>query len=342
MLSDEEYLKLIQNYDYDFKKGDVVKGIICGFEGEDILVDINAKTSAICPCSEVILTNGQKTKDLFKVGDCIEFVVNSSEDDSVFYLSHKKIALYNSYKILEEKFKNDEVVTGIITNVVKGGVLVNVMGVKGFIPSSQLRECDEKEGAELELKILALDIEQNNFILSSKKLYNQELEKAKKEILDKIELNMVVKGIVARITDFGAFVDIGGLDGLLPLSQMSWSWIDSPSDILKVDDKIDVEIIAIDKEKQRVSLSLKTLEENPWLKAKELLKQDDIIKGRVTRIKHFGAFVEVYPKVEGLLSKIQLKEYQNRFNKELQENDELDVVIKKLDYENEKINLVLA
>jgi ribosomal protein S1 len=168
------------------------------------------------------------------------------------------------------------------------------------------------------------------------------MQSVKQEILDKVELNMVVKGTVTRITDFGAFIDIGGIDALLPLSQISRSWIDTPNDILTCGEKIDVEIIGIDKEKQRISLSLKSLQESPWLKAQEILEIKKKIKGKVTRIKPFGAFIEVYPQVEGLLNKGQVQQFQNKTKQELKENDEIDVIINRFDAEAEKINLEIV
>ena len=150
---------------------------------------------------------------------------------------------------------------------------------------------------------------------------------------------MVVKGKIVRLTDFGAFVDIGGIDALLPLSQISWSWIEKPSDVLVLDDVIEVEIIGIDKDKQRVSLSLKTLQDNPWLDAQKEINVGQEIKGKVIALKPFGAFVEVFPKVEGLLSKAQCAQYLRKYEKEINLNDEIDVVIKKFDADNQKIVL---
>ena len=170
-------------------------------------------------------------------------------------------------------------------------------------------------------------------------MYSQALEEVRKDILEKIELNMVIKGSVVRLTDFGAFIDIGGLDGLLPLSQISWGWIDNPADILKCGEKIDVEIIGIDKEKQRVSLSLRNLQENPWPKAQDFIKDKETLKGKVTRIKPFGTFIEIYPNVEGLINNKQVKEYTEKYNKPLNLNDELEVKITRFDAQNQKINL---
>ena len=342
MISDNEFLNLLEQYDINFKKGDSIEGVIIGFEGNDVLVDINAKTNAICPIQEVLISKDEKIENVLIKGEKYPFVVISSQDeDGVYYLSHRKVALKQNLNILEEKFKNNETLIGKITNITKGGILVNVMGIKGFVPTSQIK-IEPKVGLEIELKALTINHEEGNYIFSNKKVYDEEIESIKKETLEKIELNMVVKGSVVRLTDFGAFIDIGGIDGLLPLSQMSWSWIDKPSDMLKQDEVVEVEIIGIDREKQRISLSLKSLKENPWLKVNEVIKEKDIIKGKVIALKPFGAFVQVYDSVEGLINKAQIKEYFKKYQKNLELDDEIEVLIKKFDFENQKINLEIV
>lgn len=338
MINDEEYQNLIDKYDCSYKENEHVKGIVCGFEGNNLLVDIKSKALAVVNENEIVISKGQNVKELFEIGKEYEFIVNSLQDeDGVYKLSHKKIAIYNNLEELKKKFENDETVTGTVTNITKGGALVNVMGIKGFVPSSHLKENNINVKDTLELKILSIDLNKNNFILSNKKVYMDSMEEVRKEVFDKIEVNMVVKGEVVRLTDFGAFIDIGGVDGLLPLSQMSWNWIDNPADILKLNDKIDVEIIGIDKDKQRISLSIKSLEENPWLKALETTKENSKVKGKVTRVKPFGAFVEIYPKVEGLLNKAQVKAIQNNLQRPLIEGDEIEIIVKKFDIDNKKI-----
>lgn len=340
LMNDEDFLKLLEKYEFSYKYGDIVEGCVVDYDGNNILIDINAKTTALCPKTEVLLVNNQKAEEVLLKGEKYSFVINSSQDeDGTFYVSHKKVALINNMKILEEKFENDATLEAAVISLTKGGLIVSVMGVKGFIPSSQMKDTVVKSGEKIPVKILSLDFTQNNFILSNKKVYLSQIEIVKKEILEKIELNMVVKGKVTRLTDFGAFVDIGGLDGLLPLSQISWKWIDNPNDVLKVDDVIDVEIIGIDKEKQRISLSLKSLEENPWLKAQEVIQDKKEIIGTVTRIKPFGVFIEVYPKVEGLLNRAQMQEYIKKHQKNFIEDEKIEVIIKKFDADKQKIIL---
>ena len=189
------------------------------------------------------------------------------------------------------------------------------------------------------MKILTLDAQQNNFILSNKKVYEDSVEEARKTIFSQIEAGQVVKGEVVRITDFGAFIDLGGIDGLLPLSQLSWRWIDHPTDILKVGDKIDVEVIAVDHDKQRVSLSLKNLEPDPWIEAEKQIKEGDKVEGTVTRLKHFGAFVEVFPGVEALLPHNEVVDYQNDSKSILQVGDKISTYILKFNPADKRIAL---
>lgn len=339
--SDADFEALLEKYDYKFQKGDLVKGVVCGFDNQGLLVDIGAKTAAKVPEYEAV-EKGENIEERFSVGDEFEFLIIREEDeDGQFLLSKKKVDFAYAWKELEKAKEADDTILGTVVNIVKGGVLVEVSGVRGFIPTSQLRmrESEVEVGSKLEVKILTLDAQQNNFILSNKKVYDDSVEETRKTIFSQIEAGQVVKGEVVRITDFGAFVDLGGVDGLLPLSQLSWRWIDHPTDILNVGDKIDVEVISVDEEKQRVSLSLKNLEPDPWLEAEKNIKEGDKIKGTITRLKHFGAFVEVYPGVEALLPHSDVVEYQNSTKSILQVGDTLDTYIIKFNPSDRRISL---
>ena len=339
--SDLDFESLLEKYDYKFQKGDLVKGIICGFDSQGVMVDIGAKTIAVIPTYEAV-DKGENPEDKFQKGQEGEFLIIKEEDeDGKFLLSKKKVDFAYAWKELEKAKADDETIMGTVVNVVKGGVLVEVSGVRGFIPSSQLRtrESDVEVGSKLELKILTLDSQQNNFILSNKKVYEDTAEEARKNIFSQIEAGQVVKGEVVRITDFGAFIDLGGIDGLLPLSQLSWRWIDHPTDILKVGDKIDVEVIAVDYDKQRVSLSLKNLEPDPWIEAEKQIKEGDKVEGTVTRLKHFGAFVEVFPGVEALLPHNEVVDYQNDSKNILHVGDKISTYILKFNPADKRIAL---
>lgn len=341
-LSDAEFEQLLEQYRYSFQKGDLVKGTVYGYDSEGVIIDIGAKTNAICPDREAKLRAEDVVKDILEKGQDYEFLVIKEEDDEGrLTVSYKKVAVAYNWKQLEEAKAEDRVVIGTVLQAVKGGVLVDVLGVRGFVPSSHLRSKDVESiiDQQIELKILTMDVSQNNFILSNRKVHADNLEDVKKDVFEQLEVGQVVKGEVVRIADFGAFIDIGGVDGLLPLSQISWRWVDHPNDILKVAQKINVEIIGIDMDKQRVSLSLKNLEPDPWIEAKGKINEGEKIKGKITRIKHFGAFVEVYPSVEALLPQSELLQYQNEHGIILDVGDVIDTIILKFNPEDKRISL---
>lgn len=336
-----DFEALLDKYDYKFQKGDLVKGVVCGFDSQGVMVDIGAKTTAVIPTYEAV-EKGETLESKYQKGQEGEFLIIREEDeDGKFLLSKKRVDFAYAWKELEKAKAEDATILGTVVNIVKGGILVEVSGVRGFIPSSQLRarESEVEVGSKLELKILTLDVQQNNFILSNKKVYEDSAEEARKNIFAQIEPGQVVKGEVVRITDFGAFIDLGGLDGLLPLSQLSWRWIDHPTDILKVGDKIDVEVIAVDHDKQRVSLSLKNLEPDPWIEAAKNIKEGDKVEGTVTRLKHFGAFIEVFPGVEALLPHNEVVDYQNDSKTILKVGDTISTYILKFNPDDKRIAL---
>lgn len=340
--SDKEFESLLEKYDYSFKKGDLIKGTVWSYDSEGVIVDIGSKTSAIVPMREAKVDNSEPIEKVLEKGKEYEFlIIKEDEEEGRFILSRKKVDLAYNWKELEKIKENDEVILGEVVSCVKGGVLVEILGIRGFVPSShiKLKEGEIKVGDKIELKILTLDSQQNNFILSNKKVYAEHAEEARNMVFSQIEVGQVVKGDVVRIADFGAFVDIGGVDGLLPLSQVSWRWVDHPSDVLKVGDKIDVEVIGIDMDKHRVSLSLKNLEEDPWIEAEKQIKEGDDREGVITRIKHFGAFIEVFPGVEALLPHNELLDYQNANNCILNVGDKIVTKIVKFNPADKRISL---
>ena len=336
-----DFEELLKQYDYNFQKGDLVKGLVCGYDGQGVMVDIGAKTIAVVPTREAA-DKDENVETKLEKGKEYEFLIIREEDeDGKFLLSRKKVDFAYAWKELEKAKAADETILGTIAGIVKGGVLVEISGVRGFVPSSQLRskETDLEVGSKLELKILTLDSQQNNFILSNKKVYEDSAVEARKNVFSQIEPGQVVKGDVVRITDFGAFIDLGGIDGLLPLSQLSWRWIDHPTDILKVGDKIDVEVIAVDHDKQRVSLSLKNLEPDPWIEAADKIKEGDKVEGVVTRLKHFGAFIEVFPGVEALLPHNEVADFQNESKTMIKVGDKISTYILKFNPADKRIAL---
>ncbi len=340
--SDEEFESLLGSYDYTFKRGDLVKGTVCGYDSEGAIVDIGAKTSASVPVKEAVSDKSISIESALEKGKEYEFLIISDEDiDGKMLLSSLKVQQAYTWQELEKLKAADETILGEISAIVKGGLIVDILGLKGFVPSSQIKnkEQDFSIGEKIELKILTLDCQQNSFVLSNKKVYSEVSEEEKANIFSQIEVGQVLKGDVVRITDFGAFVDIGGIDGLLPLSQISWKWIDHPSDRLKIGEKIEVEVISIDHDKSRISLSLKNLEEDPWIAAEKEIKEGELREGVITRIKSFGAFVEIYAGVEALLPQNELAAYDNEHSTISKVGDKIKTYVVKFNPQDRRIAL---
>lgn len=342
--SDIDFEALLTKYDYNFKRGDIVKGIVCAYESDGAIVDIGSKSTAFVPSYEVSSDRKARAEDVLKLNTEYEFLITQDSDENgKFTLSYKKVHLAHTWSELEKIKEADETIAVVVTQIVKGGVVVDVSGVQGFIPQGQLcaRETICNPGDKIEVKILSLDKSQNNLILSNRKVFETNMAETRKNVFEQVEVGQIVKGEVVRITDFGAFVNVGGVDCLLPLSQISWKWVEHPTDLLKVGQEINVEIIDVDYSKQRISLSLKNTEPDPWLKAEEELKEGDIKEGVITRIKPFGAFVEVLPGVEALLPQTALAEYQNKNNCILNSGDKINTKIVKFNPKDKRISLGL-
>ncbi|MBO5948599.1 30S ribosomal protein S1 [bacterium] len=344
LISNEEYEKLLSEYDYKFQKGDLVCGQVCGYDSEGAIVDIGAKTCAVVPTKEAIVESTFPIEQNLLLNEKYEFLIIRDEDeDGKMLLSYKRVANAYKWRELEELKAQDAVVQGVVIQVVRGGIIVEVKGIRGFVPSSHLRSKDAtvNAGDLIDLKILTMDASQSNFILSNRKVYAEQEEENASAKISEFEINQVIDGTVVRLTDFGAFIDVGGLDGLLPLSQISWKWVEKPSDVLKLGEKIKVQIISIDYNKKRVSLSLKNLEPDPWETAKLAIKEGDIVEGVITRLKPFGAFVEVYSGVEALLPSNEVVKYQNKNSVILNVGDKLKTTIVMFNPDDRRISLGL-
>ena len=342
--SDIDFEALLSKYDYNFKRGDIVKGVVCAYESDGAIVDIGSKSTAFVPSYEVSSDKKARVEDVLSLNSEYEFLITQECDENgKFTLSYKKVHLAHTWAELEKIKEADETIAVVVSQIVKGGVVVDVSGVQGFIPQGQLcaRETICNPGDKIEVKILSLDKSQNNLILSNRKVFETNMAETRKNVFEQVEVGQVVKGEVVRITDFGAFVNVGGVDCLLPLSQISWKWVEHPTDLLKVGQEINVEIIDVDYNKQRISLSLKNTEPDPWIKAEEELKEGDVKEGIITRIKLFGAFVEVLPGVEALLPQTALAEYQNKNNCILNAGDKINTKIVKFNPKDKRISLGL-
>jgi small subunit ribosomal protein S1 len=337
-----EFEKLLQQYDYAFKRGEIVRGTIIALESSGALVDIGAKTAAFLPNKEVA-TPYSSAQSTLKPGEEYEFYILFEEDeDGQLTLSLRRVQTAQNWQKLEELMAADAVVQCKVTAVVKGGLLVDVLGLRGFIPSSHLRvkqTLEDLVGKELPAKIINLDRQRNNIILSHRKMIAEQMAEQRKDLFSRLHEGAIVEGEVVRLTDFGAFVDLGGVDGLLPLSQMSWRWVEHPSDILSIGDTIQVEVIGIDHEKQRVSLSIKGQHADPWNEVTKQLALGDEVEGTVTRMKHFGAFVEVYPGVEALLPSKDITDYEHRNGTKIDVGQTIKTYIVKFSPDERRISL---
>lgn len=341
VFSDADFEELLSKYDNSYKNGDLVKGTVYGYDSEGAVIDIGGKSAAIVPNKEVSNDN-KKAEEVLEKGQEYEFLVISEPDENgKLTLSRKKVDLFYAWQELKKLKEANEIIKGDVVQVVRGGILVDIIGVRGFVPSSQIQNkgTEYKVGDKIEVKIISLDEEHNNFVLSNKKVYSDTIELAKDEIFSQIEVGQVIKGRVVRVTDFGAFIDIGGFDCLLPLSQLSWKWVEHPTDLLKIGEEIEVGVFDVDAGKQRITLSLKSITPDPWEAASNEVKEGEFREGLITRIKPFGAFVEIYDGVEALLPHAELVEYQNNNNTILNVGDKINVCVLKFNPQDKRISL---
>ncbi|SHN19826.1 30S ribosomal protein S1 [Gracilibacillus kekensis] len=284
--------------------GDIVQGKVVKVEEKHVLVDIGYKVEGIVPISELSALRIETANDVVSEGDELELQVKKVEDEEIV-LSKKAVIAEKAWEDLKEKFENDEIINATVRDVVKGGLVVDV-GVRGFIPASlvethYVEDFADYQDQSLTLKIVELDKEQNRIILSHRAVVEQEAQEKKKTLLDSIEEGQEMDGTVQRITDFGVFVDIGGLDGLVHISQLAHSHVEKASDVVSEGDSLRVKVLSVDKENERVSLSHKATQPGPWDHIEEKVAINDVVEGTVKRLVNFGAFVEVLPGVEGLV-----------------------------------------
>lgn len=288
-----------------FNEGDKLKGTVTKIEEKQVLVDIeNSKINGIIPISELSSLHVEKASDVVSVGDVLDLIVTKVEED-LLILSKRKVDAENAWETLERRFENNEMFEAEVNEVVKGGLVVD-LGVRGFVPASlvedyYVEDFSEYQGKTLAFKIVELDKEKNRLILSHRAVVEEEKEREKKQLLENLEVGQVLEGTVQRITDFGAFVDIGGVDGLVHISQLAHHHVEKPSDVVTEGEKVQVKVLSVDRENERISLSIKETLPGPWTNISEKAPRGTVLEGTVKRLVSFGAFVEVFPGVEGLV-----------------------------------------
>src|SRR5574344_1722491 len=336
----DEFEKLLEeSFNKTYAVADIVEGTVMKKESEGYLVSVKGAKM------EAFLSNKELSSDepTLEIGEAKEFYVLKEEnDDDAMMLSLKRIAFAQAWAQLNDaKIQGDTILAKVVSTV-KGGVLVDVADLKGFIPSSQLRTGIPFEGLidqKIEVKVLEADPKKNKLILSQRQAVAEQRDQVVDNVLAELEEDSVVKGTVVRITDFGAFIDINGIDGLLPISEISWQRIKHPSDVLTLGESLEVKIIKIDLELKRISLSLKRMGENPWQQIEGQFEEGQVVKGTVNKITTFGAFINIFPGVEALLPVSEMSnENVNPFNM-FKVGDEVEVLIKRFTPQEHRIAL---
>lgn len=325
--------------------GDVLTGRVQKIEEKQALLDVGYKFEAILPISEVSSLHIEKIEDVLHLGDEVTVKVkkyNPEKDELV--VSKRAVAAEKAWEELDEKYRSGESFETLIVDVVKGGLVADV-GLRGFIPASQVErnyveDFSDYKGKPLAVKVIELDKENNRVILSHRAVLEEEAERRKQEVLDRLEAGQVVEGRVERITDFGAFVDLGGVDGLIHISELSWDHVEKATDAVSVGDVVNVKVLKVDHENERISLSLKATQPSPWEKAAERFKPGDVATGIVRRLPSFGAFVELMPGVEGLVHVSQISRKRVGTPGEvLKEGQEIQVKVLDFNLDEKRISL---
>lgn len=343
-----EFEKLLQeSFKYNFEQGDIVTGNVVRIERDGILVDVGGKSEGFVPIKELSNMPINDPDDVVKVGDRLEFYILREENENgQLTLSLKRVAQARGWVQLEQQKKSDETIRARISAVVKGGVVVDVYGLRGFVPASQLRvkgtTPEELIGMEIPMKILETDTKRNKLILSQRLAVQEEKAAQREKILSTLEANQEVTGEVVRIADFGAFIDLGGLDGLLPISEISWERVSHPSDVLKVGDMVSTKVLKVDRDKGHISLSLKQMQPDPWKEIENKFQEGQVLNGTVRKIQSFGAFVQIYPGVDALLPTVEMSETPNVKPEDVVHvGQEVKAIIKKFSPKEHKISLSL-
>lgn len=301
--------ELVPNYDLtmvNLNDGDVVKGKVVKIDKDEVLVDVGFKSEGVVPKSELSIRNDVKPEDVLKVNDEIEIMVIQKEDqDGRLILSKKRAEVEQNFDRIEKIYENGDTVEGEIIECVKGGLIVDI-GLRGFLPASLIDVRKTKDlqsyiGERCVCIIIEVDRHRNNVVLSRKAIIEDERKEQRKEILNSMEIGQIKKGIITSIADFGAFVDVDGVDGLVHISELSWNHVKHPSEVVNANQEVDVEILGIDYEKQRLSLGLKQTQKDPWLEKIKNYSIKGVVKGKVTRIVKFGLFVQTEEGLEGLV-----------------------------------------
>jgi small subunit ribosomal protein S1 len=341
---------MVPNYDATlvlFEEGDVVSGEVVRIDKDEVLVDIGYKSEGVIPANELSIRKSIDPADEVSLGEEVDALVLTKEDqDGRLILSKKRARFEKAWRRIEAAAESGEPVEGSVIEVVKGGLIID-LGVRGFLPASlvdirRVQNLDEFLGQTIECRVIELNRSRNNVVLSRRAVLEEERKEQRQQILDRLQPGQVVEGAISNIVDFGAFVDLDGIDGLIHISELSWSHVNHPSEILSIGDVVPVKVLDIDRDRQRISLGLKQTQEDPWQRVMDTYNLGDELEGVVTKVVTFGAFVEILDGVEGLVHISELAEHHVENPREVvNQGDKARVKILEIDSERRRLSLSL-
>jgi small subunit ribosomal protein S1 len=340
--------QIVPNYDatiHPFQEGDVVTGHVVRIDNDEVLVDIGYKSEGVIPVGELSIRKSVDPSDEVQLGEEVDALVLTKEDqDGRLILSKKRARFEKAWRRIEAAAESGEPVEGSVIEVVKGGLIID-LGVRGFLPASlvdirRVPNLDEYMGQTIECKVIELNRSRNNVVLSRRAVLEEQRKEDRERILDRLQPAQIVEGTISNIVDFGAFVDLDGIDGLIHISELSWSHVNHPSEILSIGDTVSVKVLDIDRQRQRISLGLKQTQEDPWQRVVDTYNIGDELEGNVTKVVTFGAFVEILDGVEGLVHISELAQHHVDNPREIiQPGDPVRVKILEIDSERRRLSL---
>jgi small subunit ribosomal protein S1 len=342
--------ELIPNYDSTFpiiNEGEVVSGTVVRVDKDEVLVDIGYKSEGVIPVAELSIRRSVDPSDEVSIGDEVDALVLTKEDaEGRLILSKKRARFEMAWKRIERAAESGEPVEGTVIEVVKGGLILD-LGVRGFLPASlvdirRVQDLDEFMGKTLRCKVIELNRSRNNVVLSRRAVLEEERKEMRQAILDRLSPGDVVEGTISNIVDFGAFVDLDGIDGLIHISELSWSHVNHPSEVLEIGQEVRVKVLDIDRDRQRISLGLKQTQSDPWQQVVDTYDEGDVLEGRVTKVVTFGAFVEILPGVEGLVHISELAHHHVENPREIvSQGETVRAKVIEMDAERRRLSLSL-
>src|SRR6476661_8172037 len=340
--------RIVPNYDASlpsFEEGDVVTGRVVRIDTDEVLVDIGYKSEGVIPSNELSIRKSVDPSEEVEMGETVDALVLTKEDqDGRLILSKKRARFEKAWRRIEHAAESGEPVEGTVIEVVKGGLIID-LGVRGFLPASlvdirRVPNLHEYLGQAIECRVIELNRSRNNVVLSRRAVLEEERKEQRQQILDRLQPGLVVEGTISNIVDFGAFVDLDGIDGLIHISELSWSHVNHPSEILSIGDVVPVKVLDIDRDRQRISLGLKQTQEDPWQRVVNTYRVGDELEGTVTKVVAFGAFVEILDGVEGLVHISELAHHHVENPREVVDpGQEVKVKILEIDAERRRLSL---